>query len=385
MYTATCYLILKPVLQLLRQKGIEVSITTLLEVNKQNFEELLAEDYYVYNDLDFLNKYLSKEYNKPRLLLLVADFDHPYHNFGYDAVKKARENGIPSLSVQHGAMILDESGTNIHLYSTFTSDKQALWGKWYYDALVSMSGIDPNRLVVTGNPQFDSFVEIDSVKSRNKVCSYWKIEKDKNICTLTFALQVYRSGSEPPSEEQTEKVMNLLVPIMKAVKDANAELIIRPHPAEYVWGLPGWYEEAARRAGQDFHFNDPRSLEEPSLAEILSASDVTITQWSSTGLQSVLLGTPVISVQQSDLGYSGTSMKMYFDGYTYRQVYGSSEDIEKNLKNQLIDLLTEKPDQQRFSKYIEKFADKIDGLASERVCNVIEDMVQGQFRKAKDG
>jgi predicted O-linked N-acetylglucosamine transferase (SPINDLY family) len=374
---------MKPVLDEVRRKGNDVTITIIGDINKKYNEKLLSEGYKCFSNTSYLESdFLNPNNKKPRLLLLVADSKEPAHRLGFETAEKARKIGLPSLSIQHGAMFLDPQGQKIMGYSSFTADKFAVWGRWYYDALVEKHGIDASRLVITGNPQFDIFPSIDSTKAREKICNYFGINPDKKICLLAMAASIYRNKPELIPNWPLPKVIRMLASIIEGVKESGAELIIRPHPAEYAWNSVSWYEQAAKEVGVKVYFNNSLA-EEPSLAEILAAVDITITQGSSTGLQSILLKTPAVSVVTDDFPWKGPSIAMYLDERFFLQIAVPLRKLKGNLKDCLNQLFEVKLTEEQIQPFVEKFAHKLDGKANKRVLRVIEDLMKMGTLKPK--
>jgi hypothetical protein len=379
-YTATCYVILKPIIEVLKKRGESVTATVLADYNAEYLRELRKENFKCFNDLNYLNQiFLDHSRNYPRLLLLVADHKEEAHRIGYTAVEKARRIGIPSLSIQHGFILTDPSQTQVVGYK-FTADKFAVWGEWYKKLLVEKSGIDPDRIIITGNPQFDIFPTINPKKSREEVYSYFKISPTKKICLLAMAASIYGNKPELIREWPHAKVIRFLSNIFKSVKDAGAELIVRPHPAEYAWNSVGWYKEAATEAQLPIILNNPLDTKAPDLAEILSSVNVTITQQSTVGLQSVLLGTPAISVATPGFfEKQNFCMKPYFDNQAYYLVEAPLRKLQSNLVKVLKKVINLKLSRNRIEPFINKFAYRLDGKASERVAKLINNMIREKF------
>jgi hypothetical protein len=184
-------------------------------------------------------------------------------------IAAARQAGIPSTSIQHGLM----GEPNGH--SVVRADVLASWGtateEWYRTHAPQSA-----RFVVTGNPRFDSFPTPRGRRERDTSLPFTVV-----VCT-GFVSEFSVCASD---------ALNLAL-IQATVDWAGARGAVRVvhkmHPGEE----PGYYTTAAAALG--WHHDWFTMTNEPILHDLLQSSDVLVTGYSTTVVESILLGTPVI-------------------------------------------------------------------------------------------
>jgi hypothetical protein len=184
-------------------------------------------------------------------------------------IAAARQAGIPSTSIQHGLM----GEPNGH--SVVRADLLASWGaateRWYRNRAPQSA-----RFVVTGNPRFDTFPARRGVRERDPSRPFTVV-----VCT-GFVSEFSVCASD---------ALNLAL-IQATVDWAAARGAVRVvhkmHPGEE----PGYYATAAAALG--WHHDWFTMTNEPILHDLLQSSDVLVTGYSTTVVESILLGTPVI-------------------------------------------------------------------------------------------
>jgi CDP-glycerol glycerophosphotransferase (TagB/SpsB family) len=107
--------------------------------------------------------------------------------------------------------------------------------------------------------------------------------------------------------------------------------------------------------------------------ELLNACDLAITKWSTTGLEAIALNKPLLIL---NLGGEPDRVEYVKEGVALG-VYNEKDltpTIEKSLKDDS-ELAKNR------GKYLEKYLYKIDGKATERVVNLIGEMIKERREK----
>ncbi len=92
----------------------------------------------------------------------------------------AKENGIPTLAIQHGIIIpthkgymytKEEISPNPSQYSLHCPipDFTAVFGESYLDLLTKVSSYPSNRVIVTGPPRYDSTYQREQKSTVNRI------------------------------------------------------------------------------------------------------------------------------------------------------------------------------------------------------------------------
>lgn len=161
------------------------------------------------------------------------------------------------------------------------ADRVCTWGdEQRRQILDKREGVRPERVVVTGNPGWDALTPpIDRPALRRDVCSVLGLDATRG------SLFVYATQADGFS--QAAHVVRTLL------ETPNAQVVIKVHPREE--RAP--YDTLVRGCNRAVvvHGNEPR------LHDLLAAADAVLTFHSTTNIESLLLGTPVISVALGEL------------------------------------------------------------------------------------
>lgn len=195
-----------------------------------------------------------------------------------------RASGSPADMLIHGHIsarpdrrFVDGSFTGV--------DRVLAWSRRQGAALVAKDeGVEPERVVVTGNPEWDALIrraaggEATRSLARARVGAALKLPTD--LPWLVFTTQ---EQSRPLTGELAQRVAG------------RCALIVKTHPAEDAAAYRSMVPEACG-ANVRIVTGAP-----PSLHEMLHAADLTLTFHSTTNIESLLLGTPVASLAMGPL------------------------------------------------------------------------------------
>ena len=180
------------------------------------------------------------------------------------AVRAGKEMGIPTLSI-HDHLGFEERH---HL----EADKIAVMCEITRDNLMH-SGHDPMKIVITGQPAFDSIQDELRRYDRREILSRWELPESKKFVLL---------ATEP--DATTERMVNATVAACRELHDF--ELIVKPHPGEDARLHRKWLKYY-----QNVHFR-----EQGPVRELIFVSEIVIVFFSTVGLESILMGKPLVQL-----------------------------------------------------------------------------------------
>ena len=294
-------------------------------------------------------KTLARAYALGRLIekgkaggLLVASDFHPVPR---EAVLVCRRHGVPSVEVIHGMVSVPV------LYVPITADKIAVWGDEMHEWFVG-HGTDPARLVTTGQPRYDGFIEYE--KRKDYLKAGLGIEKDKKV--------VLYAASRLPGEMKTVETA------LDAIRQRKDTIfVIKPHPTD----RPDAYERLLNtRPDQPSMVVSGRNI-----FEMLAICDIVLLLFSTVGLEAVLAGKPLVAVSD----FAGRSN----DNYVASGV-ALKADTAQELRGILDGLLSGSegygvPRESR-ERFIFRHNYKNDGMAARRVAGLLREMASSARR-----
>jgi len=263
----------------------------------------------------------------------------------------ARRDGIPTALVIHGHV---SSQPIYHFIDGYLdqADLVCAWGAAQHQALVE-KGADPARVVVTGNPAWDRLAGgLDALP-------------DRAVCRTAVAEQL---GLDPArfwvtftSQADSRAFFPAILGAVRALPDAN--LVVKVHPGEQVADYP---VPAEARAGC-------RVVKRTDLHTLLRASDVVLTYTSTTNLEALMAGAPLVVV---DLA-SNPDMPNRID----LAAYGVPEvRDEATLRETLTRLRADEGRRQRIvaagARAVADYAYRMDGQSAARVADALEQMMK---------
>ena len=137
-----------------------------------------------------------------------------------DLVKSARHLGLP---VGFPVFSWDNLSTKgvVHV----APDRLFVWNDIQKREAVDLHCIDPNRVTVTGAPQFDTFLETQPSEGREEFCSRLRFDSKRPIVTYL--------GSAPFISPNEELFVDQWIDGLRAspsVALRTANILVRPHP-----------------------------------------------------------------------------------------------------------------------------------------------------------
>ncbi len=223
---------------------------------------------------------------RPKCVYIVDAYDL----WGRALVVAARQQGIRSVEVQHGIIgeshdgylhLPGEVDPNLDQKTPFSQipDAVAVHGQAAKDALVVHGHYPPRVIEVTGSPQ----VEAIRNRNENRQLARASIGLDQ---TATYALFFSAPYHVFPVDETHLRAFIACCKEIPAIKP-----ILRPHPAEYSQAR---FVNAAVEAGIDAPV---LTVADPF--ELIVAADIVLSYNSTTALDAMVLGRPVIHINMS--------------------------------------------------------------------------------------
>lgn len=262
--------------------------------------------------------------------------------FGKTVVATAHLKKIPTLIAQHGII----AGTPEDSGPTF-ADRMAVFGQYMKDCMVK-GGAEPEKIIITGSPMHDRIVK--NRFDKEKICNQLGINKYKKIVVFTTQLL----GQEM-----------MLRNILKSLKNLpDIQLVIKLHPSEN--------GKMHKRVVKEMN-SDAVVIKDVDLYGLLSASDVMLTEFSTTAVEAMIIGKPVIIINLDNkpevipFVQSGAALGVY-----------KPENIASTIKDALYNEEIRKKLEEKRKKFVYEQAYMVDGKATERVVALIEKMINEQ-------
>ncbi|MBW2123207.1 MAG: CDP-glycerol glycerophosphotransferase family protein, partial [Deltaproteobacteria bacterium] len=279
------------------------------------------------------------------VMVLVWNDSLPLHRA---LVLFAQEAGVPVLHVAHA--IYGMEPTNEVVYA----DRIAVYGDHSKELYVGR-GNPPEKVVVTGNPDWDKYKYLHTVLSRAEVCRSLGLDRRKRI--VLFAT-FFVAGPMAAADSSLPKrfFQTLLRSIKRLGSRYQMQLAVKLHPAERDRG--SWY----RRIAAQEDMGDV-VVEAGHLEELLFVSDLLICRGSNIGFEALLLGKPVISY--------GLPVRGEEEAVT---IVKDSSELTRAIEKSLFDYTYREALEKKREKAIYRFNYLWDGRATHRVLGLIEEM-----------
>jgi hypothetical protein len=218
--------------------------------------------------------YCSKKI-KPRVLVSMEDITPVNRCIS----RVLREGGAQIVILQHGLLTKDMAGSYL---MPIEGNIQAVWGRYFVE-WHTKRGADPNTLVVTGNPNFDSIRpnegELISVRER------LGLEADRPI--LLIGTSRYSGISSVFTFEKERRFYDGIYSGLRGLY--GYQIVTKMHPS----CGKAYYDMAERSAA---NYDVRAILTKDNLRELLALSQVVIIPSSTIGYEAVLLRKPLVCV-----------------------------------------------------------------------------------------
>jgi len=228
-------------------------------------------------------------HEQPHALLLVGE----QGVYGRCFLAAAQAHGVATVGVQHG-IIAQDNRQYTHTAGTVAADGRfvgttlcpipdatAVYGELFKRILVARGGYPERSVIVTGQPLYDSLHNTRDNGAEERIRRQFNIASDRHIVVL--ATHTHRGFTLDQSR-------HLLGTVFEAVCEVpQAKLIVKLHPAEE----PSLYRVVAKEKSV---LEDVLIVRDVNLFDLLRGCTMLLTAHSTVGLEAMLFGKPVITV-----------------------------------------------------------------------------------------
>lgn len=335
------------------RKGFSVKSTTLFHKYGELLEktddafglQILAEYQKLHNSSRlYIFKYLCFDRffkDSEFLSITCIDENSPANKTIMDA---AKANGVLTYGLQHGAIHKLHPAyrfTRIDQQKSAMTDKTILWGEYWKKLLINVGGYPEQSLEISGQIRSDI---IPSLLNSNQHFF------DKSKKNIVFASQPQRDANIRYRAAED---------VFKVAASLGNEywMHVKLHPNEM--SDKAYYSSIAKKVNcENFSF-----IENQDLYQVISASTILITCFSTVGTETIYFKKPLIILDHLKQDVQG-----YFkEGVAFQAT--SYSDLEKYIKGICADRI--KINEKAYNDFIQKYAYKIDGMVSDRIIRII--------------
>lgn len=297
---------------------------------------------------------------KPKVFFTICEYG-PEQYMGIAAAKKL---GIKTVALQHGVIHPSHNGYYHLLENVSKTDEDftnyvlpditCVQGE-YEKRILLKYGYPKEKVVVTGQPRYDLLYYADKIYDKKQIFKQLELDAHKKLI-------VWTTQTHGLSLEENKKNIAAIYSAVKTLK--NVQLVIKLHPGE---------DQRAALYKKDESFNPIIKGKGMDTYALLYACDLMVTRHSTTAMEAVALNKPVIILNLSrepdpvEYVKEGVALGVY-----------KKEDLKTAIEKLLKDDYELAKNRK---KYIEKYLYKIDGKATERVVNLIEEMIEESLRR----
>jgi UDP-N-acetylglucosamine 2-epimerase len=282
-------------------------------------------------------------------IVVVTDERPPFQRAFVEA---ANSLGIPTLNIQNAIIVEYPLGGPI------STRRMAVDGEYFKEVLVKM-GNDSRAIIVTGQPRFDPLARGDRRFQREEIMERLGLDPKKKVIAL-FPEPLVTNVREADNDQ-------FIRATFMAVRDLpDVQAATKLHPIDFDFGRP-------RRIALEVGLHDVAIFHDVDLWELLSISDAALVTTSTVGHEAIAMGRPLIQVTIS------TTEPFYVPYAEFGAALEVSDiaELGKTIEKALWDPVTLRRLEEGRANYATRFAHGLDGRASERVVDVIDQMIRG--------
>ncbi|NVM29087.1 MAG: hypothetical protein HWN65_09595 [Candidatus Helarchaeota archaeon] len=328
---------------------------------------------FFYNLKNYLNlidgMYNLIQTEKPSMLVTMYDVPGPQRA----VTKICRNNGIPTLVIQHGLYINDYSGFYV---MPKEADKHFCWGNYHKNWAIKRGKL-PETQIVTGNPKWDSSIFMNDKSKNRKLSIYdiyyfsreflenleWhllRIKPPKKL--IVIATQYYKSDTSCYSSDEN---VVFIRDTLRAMKDfPKCQVVVKLHPNFYEE-----YKELTKTFVQELRLRNVK-ITSRHLWDILKMCNLLITQTSTVGLEAMLFNKSIVIY----IPNGSPNLNPYAGRGAVIEVY-KKEGLISAIKDALFNKEVQMKLAVACKKFINEYAYRIDGKASYRIAKLIESSI----------
>ncbi len=281
-------------------------------------------------------------------IVVVTDERPPFQRAFVEAANSLR---IPTLNIQNAVLF------EYPLGSPISTRRMAVDGEYFKDVLVKM-GNDERTIIITGQPRFDPLVRRDRRFRREEIMDRLGLDPRKKVIVL------FPEGIETGIREADND--QFMRATFMAVRDLpDIQVVTKLHPIEFDFVKP-------RRIAFEAGLRDVAIVKDVDLWELLFVTDVALVTMSTVGHEAIAMERPLIQVgisktEPTEIPYAefGAALEVSDIG-----------DLGNAIEKALWDPVTLRRLEEGRANYATHFAHGLDGRASERVVNLIDQMIR---------
>lgn len=292
-------------------------------------------------------------------LVLLAD---EHSDSGRALVAAARMAGVPTLAVQHGFhsksnVMYFKGGRTSGRVRDFidngpAADKTAVFGPWIRDVLVDYFGYTPREVEVTGQPRYDVLANAGKIFDRKRFCSKFGVDCSKKIVLVI---------TQPFTFDKRESFFKGVLEALGRVEGVT--IVVKPHPVEK--------EQWHRRIATEQHVELTVLPKSSDTYEALYACDAMVTSSSTTALEAMIVGKPVVVADW----LSDPWARPFVESGSVISVK-NKDQLAEAVRKALYDRQTLRRLSPKVRKFVHEQTYKQDGRATERVVALAKRMAK---------
>lgn len=219
---------------------------------------------------------------KPSVIVTTDPTDFETKSF----TSTGRARGIPSFCLEYGTVCKNDSE-----WRFFAQDYVGVFDQEAARILQEL-GVHNSRILVTGNPRLEGY-RFDPVQ-REKFRNKWNVPAGMPLVAfMSFppALNIVGAMESYIPAEEHQQLLRAIYGIVR--EEENLFLVVKPHPEEMTATHKKELKMLGEKATRAHFFREGNSY------DVINAADVVITGHSTTGLETIYLGKPLITVNFS--------------------------------------------------------------------------------------
>lgn len=274
-------------------------------INNRQFQNLFVfNDIKIWNSLKSDFKMLSYESYIPIFIEMYEAFLKffktqkpktifiPYETGPYALalINASKENGIKTIGIQHGGLIVqhpdyihDIIQDSNNKFGMPIPDVLLVFGEYYKNALIEQANYPSDKIEVFGNPLY---FDLNRVLQSLDVQTLRKKYQVTNKVILFTSAMFQKYYSQGGLRDYDERIFEELA--KKFVNNYEYTVILKPHPSEI--NIETYLNIIKKYGCKNFH------VKQGNLFELIQISDVVLSFFSTSLIDSVMLNKPTIRV-----------------------------------------------------------------------------------------
>ena len=302
-------------------------------------------------------------------------------------LREAAAKGIPTATV-----IVGWDNSSSYSLPGAPVEWATCWSEIQKEEMVTGSDWDPDRVNVGGIPSYDGYIRKNWVLPKDEYFQMHGLDPDRKLISYASSFVTFS-----PNIQNVEALVDL---INSGQLTQPSQLLIRLHPTHYL-DVPRYIDERKKiqklaDATENVHVVEPVSLggdmgyysgeDMPEKSSMMAYSDVMVTVYSTMVVETLVHGTPVISLCiDSTRGWPGkfTLPLSKIGGWpTHRRYRDSMAGREAKDKNSLIEALNhylENPNSGSNERrmFLEEECTYLDGSAGKHTAEFLLTLLDG--------